>query len=385
VAFISRATSLVPGDINNRTPDVFVRDRVAGTTRLVSVTADGQPPNRSTWLGDISADGRYVVFETKASNLVPGDTNNRSDIFVRDMVAGTTQRLSVSTTGTQADDNSYWPTISADGRYVAFGSGARNLLPSSPRDGIFVRDLQTGAMELVSVNPREEPGNGTYYLPRISATGRFVAFTSVRWMNFGKASPPGRMDVYLRDRLRGTTRLVSTPVTGPANTASHRPVSQSCGVSADGRYVTFLRYPVHTIPETTTDFSTHVYLRDMRRGTTTLIDRGSDGSQGDGESYTCELSSDGRYVAFTSGASNLVPGDTNRKADAFVWCRRTHRIVRVSVNNAGHQADRGVGHLTFMRSLAVSATGSVVAFTTPATNLVSGDTNDRSDVFVRYR
>ena len=378
VAFVSLASNLVPGD-DNRTQDVFVRDRVAGTTRLVSVAATGSPANLWSGVPDISADGRYVVFQSNASDLVAGDTNNVHDVFVRDLRSGTTKRVSVSAKGAQANLSSFNPTISADGRYVAFDTHADNLISSSKGFGnIYVRDLRTGALELVSVNSREVPGNGGSYDAHISATGRFVSFDAGGWRNFSQAPRLSQTDVYLRDLLRGTTRLVSTPAEGEPTTARDERASFSCGVSASGRYVAFESFATDLVPGGTQDYLHHVYLRDMRRGTTWLVDRDMNGVEAVRSTHGCRLSSDGRFVVFTSPARNLVPSDANHLPDVFVWNRRNHRIVRVSINNAGDQTDE-----VLTPGIAISANDRVVAFASLASNLVGQDTNHQSDVFVR--
>jgi len=379
VAFVSLASNLVHGAGGNRT-DVFVRDRVAGTTRLVSVAADGSPGIGWSDTASISADGRYVVFESDASNLVAGDTNDEYDIFVRDLRSRITERLSVSASGAQADEESFEPTISADGRYVAFGSFAHNLTPSSGVfEGIYVKDRQTGAVELATVNSREEPANALPYSPQISATGRFVAFTW-RARNLPRQHSE---DVYLRDRLRGTTRLVSRVPRDQANSVSLQAERESfsCGVSDNGRYVAFTSNASNLVPGGTKNLRSHIYLRDMRRGTTRLIDRGGDGLEAYGQAPNCALCGDSRFVAFVSGATNLVRGDINRNPDVFVWNRSTHRIAVVSINSTGGQANDAPD----VWSLAISDSGGVVAFASYADNLVAGDTTDNEDVFVRSR
>src|SRR5262249_11923438 len=152
IAFDSKASNLVPGDTNG-VSDVFVHDRVKGTTVRVSVSSTGKQGNRDSWVDGISADGRYVAFDSDASNLVPGDTNRASDIFVHDRLTGTTVRVSVSSTGTQADDFSDFAAISADGRFVAFTSNADNLVSGATGVGtqVFVHDRLTGTTDLVSV------------------------------------------------------------------------------------------------------------------------------------------------------------------------------------------------------------------------------------------
>ena len=179
VAFTSLASNIVPGDTNN-TFDIFVRDRLTNTTTRVSVDSAGNQGNSFSNSPSISADGRFVAFTSEASNIVPGDTNSKPDIFVRDRLTNTTTRVSVDSAGNQGNDGSNSPSISADGRFVAFNSDASNLVPEDTngyRD-IFVRDTLTNTTTLVSVDSAGNQGNFFSFTPSISADGRFVAFSS---------------------------------------------------------------------------------------------------------------------------------------------------------------------------------------------------------------
>src|SRR6476661_2534745 len=159
VAFQSQASNLVPGDTNNKN-DIFVRDLLTNTTTRVSVDSAGNPGNSPSNYSAISADGRFVAFQSYASNLVPGDTNNKNDIFVRDLSTNTTTRVSVNSAGIQGDENSFNPSISADGRFVAFSSAASNLVPgdTNNKQDIFVRDLSTNTITRVSVDSAGDRG-----------------------------------------------------------------------------------------------------------------------------------------------------------------------------------------------------------------------------------
>lgn len=181
VAFLSRASTLVSGDTNN-TADIFVHDRAADETERVSVATDGTEADSYSDAPDISADGRFVIFESRATNLVSGDTNARSDIFIHDRQMGTTARLSETSGGIGGDNHSEAPTISADGRYAAFESRADNLIPEdinpTPYNDILIRDLQTGSIERASVATDGSKGDLASEAPSISAGGQYVAFSS---------------------------------------------------------------------------------------------------------------------------------------------------------------------------------------------------------------
>src|SRR5947207_196032 len=159
----------------------------AGVTKVerVSVSSAGEQGNSYSSTASVSADGRYVAFQSQATDLVPGDTNGAMDIFVRDRTTRTTARVSLSSAGAQADNGSYEPAISADGRFVAFESDARNLVPGDTNNSrdIFIRDRMSGTTERVSLSSTGAEGDGTGFFPTglrpaISANGRFVAFES---------------------------------------------------------------------------------------------------------------------------------------------------------------------------------------------------------------
>ena len=216
VAFESRASNLVEGDING-TDDIFVHDRETGTVELVSVSSNGAQANRSSGFPSISADGRFVAFESRASNLIVGDTNNEMDVFLHDRTTGSTERVSVSSSGAQANAlYSSQPSISADGRFVAFSSFASNLVDSDTNNDrdVFVHDRATGTTERVSVSSSGEQTDFLYSrAPSISADGRFVAFQSAS-RNLVAGDTNGKSDIFVHDRATGTTERVSVSSSG---------------------------------------------------------------------------------------------------------------------------------------------------------------------------
>lgn len=276
----------------------------------------------------ISSGGRFVAFVSTASNLVPGDTNGVDDVFVRDLVAGTTERVSLRTNGTQGNSSTTQTSISANGRWVAFSSFATNLVPGDTNGhfDVFIHDRQTGTTELVSVRSNEAQADAPSTSPSVSRDGELVAFKSTA-TNLVPGDTNGRMDAFVRNRTTGTTERVSV------NSAEE----QANGGSEDGAGIGF--------PTTGPDITTN-----------------------------------GRYVAFHSTATNLVPGDTNtcppvfdaepgRCPDVFVRDRVAGTTVRVNVAGDGTQANERSAEP------AISENGMVVAFFSAADNLVPGDDN----------
>ncbi len=370
VAFWSYATNLVPGD-TNLARDVFVRDLQTGQTTRVSVDSIGAEGNGLSDAPRISADGRFVAFASEASNLVTGDMNGVADIFVHDRVTGQTTLESVDSAGVQSDFLSSAPAISADGRHVAFQSWATNFTPNDTNavPDVFVHDRQTGTTTLVSVGLLGEHGNAISDMCSISGDGRYVAFRSGA-SNLVTGDLYGYFDIFVRDVQAGQTQRVSIDPGGVPFFAS----SNGSSISLDGRYVAFDR--------------SQTYVRDLQLGLTTLASVNSAGVQGNGHSIHPSISADGRFVAFESRATNFVVGDTNFNHlfgdDVFLRDRQTGQTTRINLNSTGAQGNNGA------RNAAISADGHLVAFESPATNLVYGDTNDMGlsefmgvDVFVR--
>jgi Tol biopolymer transport system component len=374
VAFESFAANLVPGDTNGFN-DVFVRDRRTGTTSRVSVASDGTQGNGDVFDNvAISADGRFVAFESLASNLVPDDTNGTWDVFVRDRWAGTTSRVSVASDGTQGNNVSYFrASISANGRWVAYMSAASNLVPDDTNGtwDVFVRDRWAGTTTRVSVGTDGTQGNDFSWIPVISADGRYVAFES-RASNLVPGDTNGANDVILRDQQTGTTTRISVATNG----VQGNDFSAGAGISADGRYVGFHSLATNLVPDDTNGVQ-DIFVRDRLTGTTTRVSVAGDGSQANDFSAGTAISDDGRYVAFLSAASNLVPHDTNGTWDIFVRDRWAATTRRASVASDGTQAN------DVSTSAVLSADGRYVAFESWATNLVPGDTNGTRDVFIR--
>jgi uncharacterized repeat protein (TIGR01451 family) len=374
VAFESAGNILVPGD-NNWASDVFIRDLQSGKTTRVSVASDGTEADDESYAPVISADGRYVAFESDAGNLVSGDSNGLNDVFIHDRKTGQTKRASVTSGRTQADGYSASPDLSADGRFVAFYSNATILVPgdNNGTDDIFVHDRQTGQTNRVSVASDETEVDGGSYAPTLSADGRFVAFESYA-TNLVPGDSNSVSDVFIRDLHTGRTSRVSVASDErEGNGSSFAPT-----LSADGRFVAFQSHATNLVLGDTNG-KVDVFIRDRMTGRTSRISVASAGTQANDHSISPNLSADGRYVAFESYATNLALRDTNRKDDVFIHGRNARQTTRISVTSGAKQAG---GH-SFVSAL--SADGRFVAFESVADNLVPVDTNEFQDVFVRDR
>jgi uncharacterized repeat protein (TIGR01451 family) len=368
VAFASLASNLVPDDTND-VADVFVRDRLTGAIERVSVDSRGRQGNGDSGLVGvgsprpaISADGRFVAFPSFATNLVRKDKNDSliSDIFVHDRLTGTTELVSLSSTGEQTDAYSTSPAISADGRYIAFQSNATTLVPDDTNfvDDIFVHDRLTGTTERVSVSSTGEQANGSSILPDISPDGRFVVFSS-----FADNLVPGSqvfIQVFLHDRDTGITERISQDTFGNAGDGS----SVFPSVSADGRFVAFESNAANLVADG--NHESHIYLRDRQTGVTERVSENSAGEPADLLSGKPDITADGRFVTFFSLATNLFVGDTNNRRDIFVRDLQTGSVVRASVSTAGEQGN------SESIDPKVSNDGLVVAFKSNSNNLVPG-------------
>jgi len=375
VVFESDASNLVPGDTSNK-DDIFVRDTLANTTTRVSVDSAGNQGNSGSGAASISADGRFVTFSSVATNLVPGDTNNKQDIFVRDTLANTTTRVSVDSAGNQANNTSFRSSISANGRFVVFSSEASNLVPGETNNStdIFVRDTLANTTTRVSISSTGDGANEGSYRPSISADGRFVTFDSDA-SNLVPGDTNNSTDIFVRDLSTNAITLVSVGSSGERGNAN----SFNSSISANGRFVAFHSRATNLVPGDTNN-SRDIFVRDLLTNTTTLISVSSSGERGNGDSFNLlspgAISADGRFVVFESAATNLVPGDTNGNQDIFVRDTLANTTTRVSVNSAGNEGN-SISYIT-----SISPNGQKVGFSSAATNLVPGDTNFDFDIFV---
>jgi Tol biopolymer transport system component len=374
VAFTSDASNLVADD-TNATDDTFVYDRDKKLATRVSVNSDGAQQSGFSSTASISADGRYVAFASDAPNLVAGDTNNTYDIFVHDRKTQQTSRVSVGPNEAEANDGSYYPTISADGHYVTFQSSAENLVAGDTNinTDVFVHDRITEKTSRVSVDSNQIAADGGSFFPKISADGRYVAFISDA-PNLVADDTNNVSDSFIRDLKTNQTTRVSISSSGEQQNND----SFDLHLSADGHYVAFESFADNLVDGDTNN-AIDSFVHDRLMNKTVRISVSSNGTQGNQDSVAPRLSADGRYVLFESRASTLASRDTNNNLDVFVHDRKTNRTSLISTDTKGAQGNEV--------SLAgsISADGSIVAFQSFADNLIKSDTNASMDVFVNDR
>lgn len=301
VAFISDATNLVPDDTNG-VADVFVRDVLSGRTERVSVASDGTQADGPSDDPAVSCPGTLVVFSSHATNLVPGDTNGASDIFLHDRRTGETTRVSVAADGSQANGHSTRPELSNTGRWLVFVSDASNLVPGdvNGQPDVFACNLRTGAIELVSLASDGAQADAASARPAISANGRFIAFESAA-TNLDPADGFAGVDIFVRDRRLGRTTLASGSAAGPVDGAASYP-----SLSASGRWIAFASAATNLVPGDTNGFI-DVFRKNVRKGGVERLSVSSEGEQADGNSIQPSLSGRGRFALFATRASNILP------------------------------------------------------------------------------
>lgn len=342
---------------------------------LVSTSSLGPLASGSSYAPVASADGRYVAFSSIASNLTPGDTNNQYDVFVRDMQNGQLVCVSLTPTGRTGNGDSYDVKLSEHGRFAAFTSQASNLVPGDHNEfaDIFVFDLLTGLLERVSVNSQGREANLPCGLASLSGDGRYVAFESYS-VNLAGPTHPGVREIFLRDRLLGTTSIASVGLGGtPANNSSAH-----ASFSLDGSTLAFDSWAGNLVPDDSNS-GIDVFVLDLASGAIRLVSVPSGGGSSSSACNHATLSADGKLVAFQSAAKNLVPGDTNQVADCFVRDLVAGTTERISLSTGGSQGDSHSGRPV------ISADGRLVVFHSHASNLVDHDTNVQQDVFVHDR
>ncbi len=374
VAFQSYATNLVIGDTNNK-PDIFVHDLQTGQTKRVSVDSSGFAGNDSSSSPAISGDGRFVTFQSYATNLVVGDTNNQPDIFVHDLQTGQTKRVSVDSSGAQGNGFSNYPSISEDGRHVVYFSSSSNLVSgdTNNKGDIFFYNLETNQTKRISIDSSGAQGNLLSTQPSISYDGRFIAFESSA-SNLVAGDTGNLTDIFIHDVQDEQTKRVSLDSNGvQGNSSSFFPK-----ISGDGKFVVFESY-ASNLSLNDTNNKPDIFIHNLQTGQTICISISNFGDQGNDKSFFASVTADGRYVSFTSNAANFDIDDTNETGDTFIYDNQLLKINRISFDSPGV--------LAYGDSFSPSsnADGRYTSFSSYAYNLISGDTNGKCDIFVQDR
>jgi Tol biopolymer transport system component len=371
VAFYSDATNLVNGENDaNGASDVFVRDRKSGATERVSEDSAGTQGNDESVYPCVSANGRYVAFQSSATNLDGSDTNTSDDVFLRDRKSGTTRRVSVAPGGAESLAGCYvfGACLSGNGRYLVFQSNSSNLDAAATNGEyqIFLADLRTGALTLVSRDAAGIAGNDYSGDASISPNGRFVAYDSTA-TNLVAGDTNGVYDVFVFDRKTGTTRRASVASNGGEATGGD---SYCPAVSNNGQVVAFYSRAANLVPGDTNGLYDD-FIHDFRSGATTRISVDADGNEVAASSYLPALSQNGKTVVFYSDADGLVPEDSNGTGDVYAYDVPTGTLRLLTADAQGNVGD-GDSYL-YVGSL--SSNGKWCAVSSAATNLSNQDQN----------
>lgn len=341
----------------------------AEEVELISIENDGRGSSKTSQYPSASADGRYVVFESQMTNLVDNDGNgDKYDVYLRDRQTGETSLISVDSDGVQGREESRKGRISPDGRYVVFLSRSQ-LVPedtNGSRPDIYLRDLQTGTTELISI---DNNGNSFSHFATlefsISDDGQYVAFqlydpfSRVALRNEQGNIYEYRYDngpfLYVRDRQQGSNTLIDTELNGSEPNAYNHNVS----ISGDGRYLSFNSTNAHLVANDNNN-AADIFVYDLQNQSMSSVSRGTDGNTGNKWSYNPSISGDGRYVAFQSASDNLIADDTNNRKDMFRHDRQTGETIRVSVGHDGEQLSDSSGNNE--SGLSISRDGRYVIF-----------------------
>ena len=393
--FTWAGNGLVPGDSNNRT-DLFVRDLVSATTEQVNLDNTGLPVAAASGplVAAITADGRYVAFATPEA-LVAGDTNNQTDVYLRDRVASTIERVSLRADGTQITGVASFASISDDGRYVAFVASGTLVTPADTLgvQDVFVRDRTLGTTVMVSLTSAGAPASAFSSGPWLSGNGRFVVFNSAA-TNLATGLTGSLSNLFVRDRDADgngvfdepggvQTALVTAGIAGGGANAS----TTVGRISPDGGFILYTSTATNLVPNDTNGVQ-DVFLFDRQAASVVRISVGMGGAQttalSDVAGLGTPLTADGRWAVFHSSATNLVPFDGNNNQDVFLFDRQSGTLTLVSARPDGSRTDTGGSGIgPFSQRASISADGTRVYFLSAATNLVAGDTNGTSDHFVK--
>lgn len=371
IAFSSSASNLVSGD-TNEVSDVFVRDTIDATVIRVSSAADGSEGISSSAAASISANGRYVIFESFADNLVPNDTNGIADLFRKDLATGGIVRVNTANDGSQSSAGvTRYASLSADGNYAVFQSTASDLVSgdSNGVSDVFLKNLASGQVTLVSRDQSGEQGDASSGFPSMSADGRYIAFFS----NANNLSPLDQnpsSDIFVKDVVTGSIDVISTSGEGAASDS----FSDTPSISSDGRFVAFASAAT-TLTPGDTNARKDIFVKDRNTGAVVRASINSEGVEGNADSDAPQISGDGRIVVFSSASSNFSTNDSGTNVDIFAKDLSTAEIRRLNVGANTEEANGS----SFSPS--ISSDGLRAVFSSFATNLVAADTNNAIDVF----
>lgn len=370
ILFSSLSTNFIPGD--TAVEDIFIKNLLTGDVIRVTEAADGTPANDDGGGqgGRFSPDGTLVVFASQADNLVPGDSNGTWDIFIKNLTTGDVVLVSETATGTQPDNISLNPVFSPDGGHIAFTSLAGNLVAGAAGPQVYAKDLATGDLTLLSANAAGEAANGASFNGAFSPDGAFFTFSSFGDNLTGGADTNELGDIFVKNLTTGEVALISMTMTGViGNGESFNPV-----FSPDGTRVMFSSFADNLVANDTNGVA-DIFIRDLTTGVITLVSGTISGTVGNGPSNAPSWSPDGTKVVFESFSTNFVAEDNNAVQDIFIKDLVTGEVSLVSKG----ATQPGDGH---SRNAVWSPDGTRVLYESEADNLVAGDTNGATDVFI---
>lgn len=370
VVFSSDATNLVAGDTNGK-QDVFLYDADLQSVERISVTSLGVEGNNNSFSPSISDDGTLVVFVSTATNFAGDDDNNALDVFLYDRLTTNLTLISRHSDTTLGDNASYDCKISGNGLFVVYRSLATNLVDEDTNGfvDIFLYDVQNATTSRVSVSTDDVQANGDSLQPSISADGTVIAFASAA-TNLSGLDTNFYVDVFVRDNNLSTTTIASrTYQSGSPN----GPCTEPC-ISRDGAFVVFKSTATNMVLGDINGMS-DIFKYNLSNGDVDRVSVNSSNVQGNGDSRTPSISEDGRFVSFLSSATNIAPFDTNGVMDLFVRDTELNLTYRIDLSTLGSQANAA------MIQFAMSADSTAFAYCTNASTLADGDSNAAADVF----
>lgn len=376
VIYESKATNITSDSVPVDTFQVYLYDRRANKNFLISKNAAGEAGNASSFTSDISPSGRYILFNSLATNLFQGDSNGVRDLFLYDLKKRKLFLLSTTSSGEQFNGTTYAGSVSNNGRYVLFSSMATNILPTEDSDTIrdvYLLDRKTGKFELISVNNNGEKGDDHSFVLNKGISGakaRYVVFRSAS-VNLSGIPSNSAILIYRRDRVKKVTELVSVKSDGTA-------ADDDCGkevISKNGRYIGF--WCDGSLISADNNGITDSYLRDVKRGKTTFLTYGLGRQIPNSFTTFRDMTPSAKYISFVSDATNLGTGSVNDKAQVYIRkLRKRGKNILVSVNKNG-EIGNDVSNWGML-----SNSGKWIAFQSNATNLVDNDNNGVTDIFV---